>query len=163
MHIEGHDRSPRRWRPLLLLMVAGAMATGVLLGLILSSGLDLPEAGRAQLMAEASGEPAAPIGTSLASPFVAVARQVVPAVVYVDATRRMDQSAMPNDRIHGELFRRLFPPAKGARSARRWSSPSSGSGFIIDAEGYILTTTTSSPGPPRSPCTSPTGATTPGS
>ena len=69
------------------------------------------------------------------SPFVAVARRVVPAVVYVDATRRTSSSPSVADQMPSDLFHRFLPND----GEDEMNLPSSGSGFIIDLEGHILT------------------------
>ena len=69
------------------------------------------------------------------SPFVAVARRVVPAVVYVDASRRRTESPVAADQIPPDLYHRLFPND----GSGELDLPGSGSGFIIDADGHILT------------------------
>ena len=137
--LNGNDRpGSGRWVRWSALLGAG-LATGVAIGLILSSGFQLPVPGQADPGAGGRGgvTPVEPL-TMIASPFVAVARQVVPAVVYVDANRRMAHPAMPDDKIHGDLFRRLFPPGSGD-NREEMNFPSSGSGFIFDDEGHILT------------------------
>jgi serine protease Do len=68
---------------------------------------------------------------------VAVARVVVPAVVYVDANRRVAHPAIPDDKIHGDLFRRFLPPGGG--EGNEMNFPSSGSGFIFDDQGHVMT------------------------
>lgn len=120
-------------------LIAGALAAGVLIGLLLASGMQLPAPGQATPVAggRAGVVPAEPL-PPITSPFIAVARQVVPAVVYVDANRRVAHPAIPDDRIHGDLFRRLFPPG-GGDNREEMNLPSSGSGFIFDDEGHILT------------------------
>lgn len=76
----------------------------------------------------------------LESPFVAVARRVVPAVVSVESG-----GSSSGGRGNADLFRRLFPDRDGddedgdEGEQRRFTPPSSGSGFIFDAAGYIFT------------------------
>jgi serine protease Do len=131
-------------------LAGGTLLAGLVLGILFSSALEWPGAGRADQNRGGRGS-ATPGRQSLAppaegadppagefplkSPFVAVARQVVPAVVYVDAARRMPHPPIPDDRIHGDVLRRLFPDDGRDEIVM----PSSGSGFIFDDEGYILT------------------------
>jgi serine protease Do len=67
------------------------------------------------------------------SPFVTVVDRALPAVVFIDVKKKVggDDSSDPQD----EFFRRFF--GEGLRHPR--VQPSSGSGFIIDTEGHILT------------------------
>ncbi len=82
------------------------------------------------LRAIASGE-----SLSFESPFVAVAVRVLPAVVNIDTERRFnpvgDPAAGGSKR---ELFRELFPDIDP-----NMTIPSAGSGFVIDAEGIVVT------------------------
>jgi serine protease Do len=125
-------------RNILTLMMV--LSIGLVAGVLLSSGFELPDRG----IAAGSGSPNTatfarnaqvhPLNNSLESPFVAVARQVVPAVVYVDANHRINHPPIDN-KSQSDLFRRLFPNAP----REEMNFPSSGSGFIIDDEGHVLT------------------------
>jgi serine protease Do len=88
--------------------------------------LDVP--GALTHMPDPSSEP-------LTSPFVELARKVVPAVVSVESRR-----TVTHPRVQGpqrEFFRRLFPDADDEDG--EIEVPSSGSGFIFDESGYVLT------------------------
>ncbi|MDZ4806106.1 MAG: trypsin-like peptidase domain-containing protein [Candidatus Eisenbacteria bacterium] len=117
-------------------LATGLLASGFSLLLLSGPGRAAPGGGNGGIMAR----PAPPANDQEAlvipqSPFVAVARRVVPAVVYVDADRRGPDATVPSDRVPPDLYHRLFPnDAPGDMNL-----PGSGSGFIIDAEGYILT------------------------
>jgi serine protease Do len=114
----------------------GALAlvlVGLVLGLGLSASLDLQPASTAQKnggiqLAQATG------GSSTESPFVAVVEKALPAVVFVDVKKKVagGDSGDPQE----EIFKRLFGdnPHRGQQIR-----PSSGSGFIIDSRGYVLT------------------------
>jgi len=112
------------------LTAAGLVLAGLVIGLGLSAGLDLQRDSAAQHRerpAIAGG------GGSLESPFVAVVERTLPAVVFIDVKKKVSGArALPQD----EMFRRFFgqePPS------RPRVEPSSGSGFLIDPEGHILT------------------------
>ena len=105
------------------------LVIGILVGLTLSAGLDLPRAPRAERGVLAALTPG---GDVPESPFVSVVERALPAVVFIDVRKR--SSADPDD-PQDELFRRFF--GEGGRQPR--TLPSSGSGFIIDREGRILT------------------------
>ena len=101
---------------------------GLVVGLGLSTSLNLPariSADRAVLAAVNSSS-AVP-----ESPFVAVVDRALPAVVYIEVRR-----SGGNAEDSGDPFQRLFGDPNGRRMPAR---PSSGSGFIIDAQGHILT------------------------
>ena len=114
----------------------GALAlllAGLVLGLGVSARLDLQPASNAQRnagfqLAQACG------GNLPESPFVSVVEKALPAVVFVDVKKKVggSDSHDPQD----EIFKRLFGdnPHRGQQIL-----PSSGSGFIIDPKGYVLT------------------------
>jgi Do/DeqQ family serine protease len=111
------------------LSAVAILVIGVVIGLMLSAGFDLPRAPRAErstLTAISSGDDLP------ASPFVPVVERALPAVVFIDVRKKTSaDSEDPQD----ELFKRFF--GEGGRQPR--TLPSSGSGFIIDREGRILT------------------------
>jgi serine protease Do len=90
-------------------------------------------------MVATSPPPSRPLGNtetlSFESPFVAVADRVLPAVVNIDTERRMDADSDPSFQSpQQELFRELFPDADPD-----FTIPSTGSGFVLDAEGLVVT------------------------
>jgi serine protease Do len=103
---------------------------GIVIGLGLSVALDLQRDAAAQRR----GRPAAVgLGGGLESPFVPVVEKALPAVVFIDVKKKVAGTAMfPQE----ELMRRLF----GQQAPQRPRvAPSSGSGFIIDRAGHVLT------------------------
>ena len=105
------------------------IALGLVLGLGVSAGLNLPRATRA-----ASAELAATSNSAALpeSPFVSVVEKALPAVVFIDVTKKVGgEGGDPSD----EFMRRFF----GQPNARQQRVPSSGSGFIIDREGRVMT------------------------
>ena len=112
------------------LTAAVFVLAGLVIGLGLSAELSLQRDSAAQHRAR----PAVPgNGVTLESPFVGVVERALPAVVFIDVKKKMSgASTFPQD----EMFRRFFgqePPS------RPRVEPSSGSGFLIDSEGHILT------------------------
>ena len=79
-------------------------------------------------------------GASTESPFVAVVERAAPAVVSIDTRRKVGNSGM-GDGDDSELFRRFFGDPQGNQNphGRSMTVPSSGSGFLIDKDGRILT------------------------
>ncbi len=137
------------------------VSVGVVAGLVLSTGLPLGPAGSpagdaAPLIAASARPPApeAPGGVPgyhvpralleqptdghdpLSSPFTGLAKRVVPAVVSVESKKMMTHPRVSGP--EGDMFRRLFPD-RGGEGDGQIEVPSSGSGFIIDAAGYIFT------------------------
>ncbi len=112
------------------------VTAGIAGGFILSNNLDL------QAVLHAQESSLAAHSTIPESPFVSVASKVVPAVVSIEVKRRV--STGDDSGAYGDLFHKFFPDAPGNGSgngSRRRSQeiPASGSGFIIDREGHILT------------------------
>jgi len=103
---------------------------GLVIGLGLSAGLDLHKLTPVQKTASASSSA---VTSTLESPFVGVVSKALPAVVYVEVKKKSGGS--DSDDPQDELFKRFF----GDGPSRPRVTPSSGSGFIIDNEGHILT------------------------
>jgi serine protease Do len=111
------------------LTAAGLVLAGLVIGLGLSAGLGLQR----DSVAQRRERPLVAGGGSLESPFVGVVERTLPAVVFINVGKKV--SGMP-EFPHDERFRRFFgqePPS------RPRVEPSSGSGFLIDSEGHILT------------------------
>lgn len=71
-----------------------------------------------------------------ASPFVEVGQTVRPAVVSIRTIRLTGASGMNQGPLQ-EMYRRYFPDAEG--EGGRFESPSTGSGFVVDGAGHVLT------------------------
>ena len=122
-----------------VLMVAGGLLVlGIVVGFMLAGGLHLSPVADAKEHATAAALP-----TSLESPFTAIADRVLPAVVSIETKRTVESSGGPAAQFegpYGDFFRRLFPESPQQQGPRRnLKIPSSGSGFIIDEGGHILT------------------------
>ncbi|MFH2053859.1 MAG: trypsin-like peptidase domain-containing protein [bacterium] len=71
-----------------------------------------------------------------ASPFIEVGRTVRPAVVNIRCTRSVTGHGVGTGPLQ-EMFRQFFPEQEG--EGGRFEMPSTGSGFLVDGEGYVLT------------------------
>jgi serine protease Do len=134
------DRSTAR--PARFWAAAGLfVGVGLMLGLALAGTLRLQPDSIAQTPSSQMVNAAltALPGNGTESPFVAVVERAAPAVVSIDTRRKVGNSGM-GDGDDSELFRRFFgdPQGQGQRG-RSMTIPSSGSGFLIDREGRILT------------------------
>ncbi len=109
---------------------AALVAAGLVLGLTLSAGLNLPRVSHAAsgvALAANTNSPDLP-----ESPFVSVVDKALPAVVFIDVNKKVGGDGGDSS---DEFMRRFF----GQPMPRQQHVPSSGSGFIIDKEGRILT------------------------
>ena len=70
------------------------------------------------------------------SPFVAVGRTVRPAVVNIRTTRSVNSEGLGTGPMQ-EMYRQFFPDEEG--KGGRFEMPSTGSGFVVDGSGEILT------------------------
>lgn len=122
-------------RPRAYLGVAlGFLAIGVAMGLALSGSLHWSPTTLAQsentTMPAVSSHP-------LESPFADVVARAVPAVVLIETKHTVSRQPPGSDEDPFDLFRRMFP--EGRRPRMPETLPSSGSGFLIDPSGRILT------------------------
>lgn len=111
---------------------AALIMAGVIGGLGLSAGLNLQRNSNATSAELAAVTSSAPLPES---PFVSVVDKALPAVVFIDVRKRTTDAADPND----EFMRRFFGDGGGGTSRRQQRVPSSGSGFLIDPNGRIIT------------------------
>jgi serine protease Do len=116
-------------------------------GMVLASRLDLTPSSSAQHMVVPAMN-SAPLGGPIdATTFRNIAQAQSPTVVYIETTRRVGGRDMTDFFGGGEgddLMRRFFgmPPNQQRRGAPRGDAPrapGSGTGFIIDQAGFILT------------------------
>lgn len=127
-------------RPLRSLMLVGAIVAA------------LPVACTAQppanpIAAPPAAQPAPPLVSGLPD-FTALVQRVGPAVVNIQAEvspRRAVRGGMPNEEQIPEIFRRFFgdelpfPGGPGGPHGPRGGGTSLGSGFLMSADGYVMT------------------------
>jgi len=108
---------------------------GVVMGLGVGAGLDASRAPAGTTAAVAASSSAAALAVP-ESPFVSVVEKTLPAVVFIDVKKTVSggDSGDPQE----EMLRRFFGHDDNGNGRPR-TTPSSGSGFIIDTEGHILT------------------------
>jgi serine protease Do len=120
---------PRRY----YLGAVALLLVGLMIGLGLSATLGVQKASNAQRPSLPAVSVAA--GSPTESPFVGVVDKALPAVVFIDVRKRPVTRGSEAEDPQMELFRRFF----GDQGRQPRAVPSSGSGFIIDANGHILT------------------------
>ena len=129
-------------RPARFWATAGTfVAVGLVLGLALAGTLRIQPDSIAQTQSTIMQNAAlsAPPLTGGESPFVAVVERAAPAVVSIDTRRKVGNSQL-GDNDENELFRRFFGDPQGnSPRGRSMTVPASGSGFLIDHDGRILT------------------------
>ena len=128
------DPRPRGY----LIGAAVLLLIGVIIGLGVSASLDSKQAAATSTSTVAAASTSA--GTSALaapeSPFVGVIDKTLPAVVFIDVRKKVGGGGGgDSDDPQEELFRRFF----GDSQRRQRVAPSSGSGFIIDTQGHVLT------------------------
>ena len=119
-----------------LLVAGGLLLIGIVVGFILAGGTNSSPV----LQAKESVVPS----TGLESPFTTIADRTLPGVVSIETKRNVTGADGPYSQFegpYGDFFRRLFPetPQTPQQNRQHIRIPSSGSGFIIDHAGYILT------------------------
>ena len=125
--------SPRRYYVGAALLVL----VGLVIGLGLSAGLNVQVAPKAEKTGLSAVTSSAAVPES---PFVGVVEKALPAVVFIDVRKGMARAGGAEDNGQGgdegeEWFHRFFNDSP----RRQQRIPSSGSGFIVDDEGHILT------------------------
>jgi Do/DeqQ family serine protease len=119
------------------------VAAGLAAGLVLSMRVDVGGAVAERSVALAE-RPAAPASAPLESPFVSVADRVVPGVVAIATESSAADRRRPTFHPWGDMFDELFPndPRRDRDDEvrpRQRRQEGSGSGFILDHDGYIMT------------------------
>ena len=106
------------------------LLAGLVIGLGLSAGFDIQLASKAEKQQLSAVTSSAPVPES---PFVSVVEKSLPAVVFIDVRKKATANSDSDD-PQEELFRRFFDTPR-----RPQRVPTSGSGFIVDSQGHVLT------------------------
>lgn len=125
----GLDR-PSVMLPSMLALLAASLVVAIM-------GLAAP--GRAMAdtaTGSADGAPTVVNADVPQSPFVALGRAVRPAVVSIRITRAVGVAGVDQTPLQ-ELYRRFFPDREG--EGGRFENPGTGSGFVVDPAGAVLT------------------------
>jgi serine protease Do len=130
------------------------LSVGIVIGTLFNTGV---HAERAQAVAPDATPLAVPPAAELGNEFTKLAQKLEPSVVYItaDYTPKVESSkrrAQPDDGDNGDkggsgdddgmdLFRRFFrgPLGSGDLPPRAFRHEQSGTGFIVDKNGYIIT------------------------
>ena len=132
-------QSKESFRAAKTLIIAGSLlALGIVVGFVLAGSGG--SGGSAAAIAKESGHAV----QALESPFTPVAAEALPAVVTIEVKRTAKAGDMGQqfnfEGPYGDFFKRFFPQSPhGQGDGGDIKIPSSGSGFIIDKEGRILT------------------------
>jgi serine protease Do len=124
--------------PRTLLGAVVLMGTGVLFGLLLGASCDLSSLGGGATASPSQTEDVGEVPSYLPSPFVAIAEDISASVVNISARSRVEGGRDfsyegPFEEFFREFFRYRQPPEGESETQSR------GSGFVVDANGYILT------------------------
>jgi len=149
----------REQKLLSVLLMAATLGIGILIGTLVNTGV---RAARDQQAAPDATPLVIPKAEELANDFTRLAKQLDPSVVYIraDYTPKAEQTTRnrhgqpqqqvdPDDDSNGggddqglDLFRRFFGnrgPGGGDVPQQNFKHEQSGTGFIVDKKGYIIT------------------------
>ena len=129
----------------------GLLFGAVIFGMVLAGGFDLSATGAAAPVPVATdaipaGEASSPMrgGPSYLPSFADLAAKVVPSVVAIEAQtiEKSDARRIPGHGGSQDPFQFFFGPRGGQPQGdpdREYRSDSGGSGFVVSADGYIVT------------------------
>ncbi|MEO8198167.1 MAG: Do family serine endopeptidase [Thermoanaerobaculia bacterium] len=131
----------------------GLLFGAVIFGMVLAGGFDLSARGSAAPVAAAASATATPAGeapaqirggTSYLPSFADLAEKVLPAVVSIEAQtiEKADARRIPGHGGSQDPFQFFFGPRGGqpqGENNREYRSDSGGSGFVVSADGFVVT------------------------
>ena len=133
----------------------GLLFGAVIFGMVLAGGLDLSTTGAAAPLAAASASGSSPasageaparaqVGGVYMPSFADLAEKVLPAVVSIEAQtiEKADARRIPGHGGSQDPFQFFFGPRGGQPQGdpdREYRSDSGGSGFVVSADGYVVT------------------------
>ncbi|HEV8481349.1 MAG TPA: Do family serine endopeptidase [Candidatus Eisenbacteria bacterium] len=123
-----------------LASAVGFIAIGLMMGLALSGSLKLSPTPTAQGGPSVTAAALTPTG-NLSSPFADVVERSTPAVVLIETKRTVSRDGSGEEDPF-DMFRQLFPNGRGTPQQPQQQPrtlPASGSGFIIESSGRVLT------------------------
>ena len=122
------------------------LSIGILIGTLVNTGV---RAAKDQAVAPDATPLIIPPATLLPSEFTELAKKLEPSVVNISTdytprqarTRRQAPQQQPQDEDEQgmDMFRRFFGPFGGEMPQRMFRREATGSGFIVDKNGYIIT------------------------
>ncbi|MCX6637710.1 MAG: trypsin-like peptidase domain-containing protein, partial [Acidobacteria bacterium] len=122
------------------------LSIGILIGTLVNTGV---RAARDQAVAPDATPLTIPPPTQLPSEFTELAKKLEPSVVNISTdytprqarTRRQtpQQQQQDEDEQGMDMFRRFFGPFGGEMPQRMFRREATGSGFLVDKNGYIIT------------------------
>ena len=110
---------------------------GTLIGLGVSASLNVSHSPVGGVDAVVASTSAMAAGGTAESPFVSVVEKALPAVVFIDVRKKV--AAGDSEDPQEQMFRRFFGDNGNKAPQKQRTQPSSGSGFIIDTQGHVLT------------------------
>ena len=110
---------------------------GTLIGLGVSASLNVSHSPVGGVDAVVASTSAMAAGGTAESPFVSVVEKALPAVVFIDVRKKV--AAGNSEDPQEQMFRRFFGDNGNRAPQKQRTQPSSGSGFIIDTQGHVLT------------------------
>jgi serine protease Do len=122
------------------------LSIGIIIGTLINTGV---RAEKGQAAAPDATPLVIPTAKQMSNEFTKLAKLLEPSVVYIttDYTPKVETSAkrrrpqMEDEEDEADLFRRFFgsPRSGGGGTAPRFKREASGSGVIVDKNGYIMT------------------------
>lgn len=135
----------RQQKLLSLALLLFTLSAGILIGTLITTGVN---AAKDQAAAPDATPLSIPSVQELSNEFTKLAKQTEPSVVNIttDYTRRERQTSRnrrpgigEEDEDGMDLFRRFFQGPSPEMPQRPWQQEATGSGFIVDKHGYIMT------------------------